>query len=37
MNGVKIPGRHCVVEDGIDGRVDIEHQAAEVENVEVHF
>ena len=31
------PGGHCVVEDGVDSRVDIEHQAAEVEDVEVHF
>ena len=37
INHVNIPGRHCVVKDGIDGRVDVEHEAAEVENVEVHF
>ena len=36
-NEGQIPGRHRVVKDGIDGRVDVEHEAAKVENVEVHF
>ena len=31
------PGRHGVVEDGVDGGVDVEHQAGEVQQVEVNF
>lgn len=29
------PGRHGVVEDGIDSRVYVEHQPAEIQNVEI--
>ena len=32
-----IPGGHGVVEDGVDGRVDVEHKATEVEDVEVEL
>ena len=32
---VSKPGGHRVVEDGVDGGVDVEHEAAEVEDVEV--
>jgi len=31
------PGRHGVVEDGVDGGVDVEHQAGEVEQVVIHL
>ena len=32
---VLAPGRHGVVEDGIDSRVYVEHQPAEIQNVEI--
>ena len=34
-HGQDVPGGHGVVQDGVDGRVDIEHEAAEVKDVEV--
>ena len=37
LNKESLPWRHCVVEDGVDSWVDIEHQPGEVEEVEVDF